>query len=160
MEHIPAIHAAKVGMRYPARVRARHESGLFLEIDLTLFAPGRSPRLPGQIEFGFTVDEARARELMLADRIEVTIVLPPQAGEHVVVSLPADPDWLTWNGGTVRQLAEQCRATGDWSLLPVLADALEEAGCTESELLARCRTSDAAEQDSLEWLVTLLATQE
>ena len=50
-----------------------------------------------------------------------------------------DPAWLAWNGRTVPQIAEriyQTRAFGD---LPVLADALEDAGCTDAELLTHLR---------------------
>ena len=49
------------------------------------------------------------------------------------------PSWLTWHGGTVVRLAEQVyhgRRTGD---LPVLADALEEAGCDNADILEHCR---------------------
>ncbi|HEY1188622.1 MAG TPA: hypothetical protein VGE74_13295 [Gemmata sp.] len=160
MEHIPAIHAAKVGMRYPARVRARHGSGLLLELDLTLLAPGRAPRLLAELGFHCTVGDVRARALPLGDRIDVVATRVPVGETRVEVSLPAEPDWLVWNGGTVRHLAQRCRATGDMSLLPVLADALEDAGCAELELLARCRAPDAPERDALEWLVELLAAQE
>jgi hypothetical protein len=49
------------------------------------------------------------------------------------------PSWLTWNDSAVRRLARHIyeeRAFGD---MPVLADALEEAGCTYEEMLAHCR---------------------
>ena len=48
--------------------------------------------------------------------------------DNLLVSLPADPAWLTWNNGTVRQLARRIRETGETVLMPILADALEEAG--------------------------------
>jgi hypothetical protein len=47
--------------------------------------------------------------------------------------------WLTANGGTVRQLAGALYDARDFAGLPVLADALEEAGCTDRDLLAHCR---------------------
>lgn len=40
---------------------------------------------------------------------------------------------------TVVQLARGIAATRDFAALPVLADALEEAGCTDKRLLAHCR---------------------
>src|SRR4029079_6223791 len=55
MEHIPAIHAAKVGMQYPGRVVALWEAGLDLELDLSRFAPGRDPRLLANFRFDRTV---------------------------------------------------------------------------------------------------------
>jgi hypothetical protein len=49
-----------------------------------------------------------------------------------------DPSWLSWKG-TVAQIArtiyEECR----WQDLPVLADALEDAGCEDREILDHCR---------------------
>jgi hypothetical protein len=57
-----------------------------------------------------------------------------------------DPAWLSWNGGTVAQLAqvayeERHLPSGelDAARLAVLADALEEAGCADPEILAHLR---------------------
>jgi hypothetical protein len=50
-----------------------------------------------------------------------------------------EPAWLRWGGGAVPRLAQAVRADGRFADLPVLADALEEAGCTDSELLAHLR---------------------
>jgi hypothetical protein len=58
----------------------------------------------------------------------------------------ADPAWLAWNHGTVRRLAEaayQERSLPEGTLsngrLAVLADALEEAGCADADLLGHLR---------------------
>jgi hypothetical protein len=51
----------------------------------------------------------------------------------------ADPAWLAWNGGTVVALAESIYQERAFDQLPVLADALEDAGCRDSDLLAHCR---------------------
>jgi hypothetical protein len=57
-----------------------------------------------------------------------------------------DPACLTWNEGTVKRLAEAAyeeRSLPDGTLdtvrLAVLADALEEAGCTDEEVLGHLR---------------------
>lgn len=47
-----------------------------------------------------------------------------------------DPGWLT---GTVVAIARQIDATGDFSAVPILADALEEAGCNAEPVLQCCR---------------------
>src|SRR5262249_62096077 len=54
--------------------------------------------------------------------------------------------WLSWDGGTVRELARSLyddRPSPDGTLdtcrLAVLADALEEASCTDAALLGHCR---------------------
>jgi hypothetical protein len=59
-----------------------------------------------------------------------------------------DPTWFTWNGSTVRRLAEAAynerqlpAGTLDVARLAVLADALEEAGCHDAGLLGHLRSA-------------------
>jgi hypothetical protein len=47
--------------------------------------------------------------------------------------------WLAWNDSQVLGLARAIRDEGCADALPILADALEEAGCTSADLLASCR---------------------
>jgi hypothetical protein len=47
--------------------------------------------------------------------------------------------WLRDNGGAVLQLARAIAAGADFAAMPVLADALEEAGCADADFLAYCR---------------------
>jgi hypothetical protein len=44
-----------------------------------------------------------------------------------------------WRSHTAVALARRAYEERDWSMLPVLADALEEAGCQDVELLQHCR---------------------
>lgn len=48
-------------------------------------------------------------------------------------------DWLTWNDRTVPKLAQTIYDDRRFDLLPILADALEEAGCGDADILAHCR---------------------
>jgi hypothetical protein len=57
-----------------------------------------------------------------------------------------NPAWLSWNGGAVRRLAQAAYVERnlpagelDPARLAVLADALEEAGCADPEILAHLR---------------------
>jgi hypothetical protein len=57
-----------------------------------------------------------------------------------------DPTWLAWNNRTVARIAEEASAARDPSSgalspahLAILADALEEAGCTNQAVLAHLR---------------------
>jgi hypothetical protein len=50
-----------------------------------------------------------------------------------------DPAWLQWNGGTVRKMAQAIYDDRAFDRLPILADALEEASCTNRDLLDHCR---------------------
>jgi hypothetical protein len=49
-----------------------------------------------------------------------------------------DPDWLAWNDGVIAQLATAIADEHDFTLLTVLGDALEDAGCADSEVLEHC----------------------
>jgi hypothetical protein len=50
-----------------------------------------------------------------------------------------DPEWLTWDGGTVPDLARAIDHERAFDRMPILADALEEAGCTDAAILDHCR---------------------
>jgi hypothetical protein len=47
--------------------------------------------------------------------------------------------WLRREGGVVRHLADSIAAEERYNELPILADALEDAGCAEAALLEHCR---------------------
>jgi hypothetical protein len=75
----------------------------------------------------------RAREEIVATlREEILGPAPPYRAE-------LDPGVLVWRGGVVGSLAHFIDAEGQYDALPVLADALEEAGCTDEEILSHCR---------------------
>jgi len=48
--------------------------------------------------------------------------------------------WLLWENGMIPQLAEAIYEDQDFHRLPILADALEEAGCTEVVILKHLRS--------------------
>jgi hypothetical protein len=49
------------------------------------------------------------------------------------------PAVVAWNGGTVPKLAAAIYEERAFDRLPVLADALEDAGCTDADVLGHCR---------------------
>jgi hypothetical protein len=51
----------------------------------------------------------------------------------------ADPQWLT---PTVVTLAQTIYADRAFDRLPILADALEDAGCDEADILTHCRADE------------------
>jgi hypothetical protein len=53
---------------------------------------------------------------------------------------PLDPAVPQWNGGAVLKLAEATYQERTFDRLPILADALEEAGCTDPAILDHCRS--------------------
>jgi hypothetical protein len=50
-----------------------------------------------------------------------------------------DRAWLAWNDGTVRKMALGIRERGRYGDLPILHDALLDAGCDNEEILDHCR---------------------
>ena len=51
------------------------------------------------------------------------------------------PDWLQYNNGLAAKVVSSVYQDHDFSGMPILADALEEAGCDAVRLLEHCRGS-------------------
>jgi hypothetical protein len=51
-----------------------------------------------------------------------------------------DPAWLAWDGGTVAALAQAIYEERAFYRMAILADALEDAGCDDAQILAHCRS--------------------
>jgi hypothetical protein len=93
---------------------------------------------------GPTTADARDREI-----VELAIEWNRQHGRAKI-----DHAWLNWNSGTVRRLAETIQQEHSFDRLPVLADALDEAGCANEDILTHCRQS--ANHDRTCWVVELI----
>jgi hypothetical protein len=65
-----------------------------------------------------------------------------------------DPAWLEWGGGTVRRLARGIAQERAFDRLPILGDALQEAGCEDPTILSHCRSAGPPAQES--WLIDLI----
>jgi hypothetical protein len=92
-----------------------------------------------------------------------------EGGEHASLlrdlfgPLPFRPetiksDWPAWQGGTIPQLAQAIYEERRFHDLPVLADALEEAGCDNADILAHCRQPGEHVRGC--WVVDLLLGKE
>jgi hypothetical protein len=80
-------------------------------------------------------------------------------------SVALDPAWPTWHGGSIPQLAQAIYDDRDLPSghldhhrLAVLADALEDAGCTDPEILGHCRGPGPHVRGC--WLIDLLLGKE
>jgi len=69
--------------------------------------------------------------------------------------LAADPVWLT---PTAQSLAAAIYADRAFDRLPILADALEEAGCTNVDVLLHCRQPEEHVRGC--WVVDLVLGKE
>ena len=63
-------------------------------------------------------------------------------------------EWLAWNDGTLRKIAQAIYEERAFDRLPILADALEDAGCDNADLLAHCRSDGEHVRGC--WVVDLL----
>jgi len=50
-----------------------------------------------------------------------------------------NPVWLIWNDRTIPRLARSMYRSGAFDQMPILADALEDAGCPDAGILSHCR---------------------
>jgi hypothetical protein len=90
--------------------------------------------------------KARARAPRYAERAVQCGLLHDLFGNPFRPPPPIDPRWLTWEAGTVKRLAQAAyderdlpAGTLDQDRLAVLADALEEAGCQDGQILGHLR---------------------
>jgi hypothetical protein len=65
-----------------------------------------------------------------------------------------DNVWLMWNCGTVPKLTQAIYDDRRFSDLPILADALEEASCTDADVLSHCRSEGPHVRGC--WVIDLL----
>jgi hypothetical protein len=65
-----------------------------------------------------------------------------------------DPAWLKWNRGAVPKLARSIYEERRFEEMSILPDALEEAGCTNTDLLEHCRADKPHARGC--WVVDLI----
>jgi hypothetical protein len=68
------------------------------------------------------------------------------------------PAWLMWHEGAIPRLAQAIYAERAFDRLPILADALENAGCDDANILAHCRQPGEHVRGC--WVVDLLLGKE
>jgi Clp amino terminal domain, pathogenicity island component len=120
--------------------------------------PPQTPRAKNVIEYG--VDEARNLHHNNVGTHHVLVGLLREVegvAAHVLMNFDLgldevraevqreaqrpliDPSWLNWSSGTVPKIARTIAEGQRWEIMPILADALEEAGCTDAETLSHLR---------------------
>jgi carbon storage regulator CsrA len=101
------------------------------------------------------------------DKVRLGLVVPKEKSVHrqeiwQILQEPwpratLDPDWLTWKDGSVLRLARTIADKGDYEARPILADALEDAGCADAAILDHCRTCGRDARRS--WVVDLILSR-
>jgi hypothetical protein len=69
-----------------------------------------------------------------------------------------NPNWLVWNDRTVPRIAQAIYDERAFDRMPVLGDALEDAGCQNADILNHCR-SDGPHVKGC-WVLDLLLSRE
>jgi hypothetical protein len=112
----------------------------------------------GRIREGYYSQTRWATQQEALAALDARILEMAGAWNRTYDPVTIDPAWLRWNEGTVRKIAETIRDTRDFGRLPVLADALEDAGCADAELLDHCRAGGPHVRGC--WVVDLLLRNE
>jgi hypothetical protein len=84
---------------------------------------------------GISVTSGRATLIRPCDVIEVARTVELQ----LVVRVPIDPAWLRWNDGLVTRLARGIDEGRRFEDMPILHDALLDAGCDNQDILDHCK---------------------
>jgi hypothetical protein len=121
-----------------------------------LFADGEISResvlaLAGKRDWALMADPAIHAALMWA-----TEVYYPNQLLHDIIGNPFRPSRVdaSWKTPTVQSIAEAIYPTDDFTRMPILADALEDAGCTDTGMLEHCRKKGEHMRGC--WVVDLL----
>jgi hypothetical protein len=100
-----------------------------------------------------------------AGRKRVASAAEQQAQVHILRDIFGNPfrlrpsrecvqTWITFNDSCALHIAEAAYMEGNFDRLPILGDALEEANCTDDDLLVHCRKPSAHVKGC--WVVDLL----
>lgn len=101
---------------------------------LAIDYPGRDP-----IIAGCTTHTMAADRLAEEQTIGQCSFLRDLFGPFLFRPITIDPGWLSWNDGTIPKLAQSIYDKRAFDRMPILADALEEAGCDDADILQHCR---------------------
>jgi hypothetical protein len=125
----------------------RYLTGAAPAHELALADPASAVRWAVQtlaaVVYRHNAERLGGRRATLAGRAELRAqcqVLRDVVGPLPFHTAAIEPRWLTWNHGTVPAVARHIYEERAFHDMPILADALEDAGCTDADLLTHCRT--------------------
>jgi hypothetical protein len=128
---------------YYAPLKERKEAG-----PATWAAWRAADCLLSSVNIGKVVELVKeALDLENADLAEPVVQTPLHSivrcvfGNPFSAPLPIQAAWLRWNDSTVLRIATGIYEERAFERLPVLADALLDAGCEDEDLIAHCRSA-------------------
>jgi hypothetical protein len=129
-------------------------------VDAAFFAADNAAHAAGE-HAAFLVEESSeglpAFTAGQAAEIAVQVSLLRDTFGNPFQPVTIDPSWRAWNGGTAVNLAAAIYADRAFDRLPLLADALEDAGCADPAILGHCRGGGKHVRGC--WVVDLLREQ-
>jgi hypothetical protein len=99
-----------------------------------------------------------ARGILRADELRAQADLACDVLGDIFCPVTIYPAWLSWHDGLPVSMARRMYDSRDFSDMPVLADALEEAGCRDADILGHCRSEGEHVRGC--WVVDLLLGKE
>jgi hypothetical protein len=92
-----------------------------------------------ELAFAVGFIAGRSRKARRAERATQASLLRCVFGNPFRPHAAVDPAVRAWQGGTVARLAQAIYDDRAFDRMPELADALEEAGCDDADILDHCR---------------------
>jgi hypothetical protein len=118
-----------------ASLQDLHEAGFeHAEVlNSPLFNPAWFTGVVGILRSGMPPEQERAEKLTQVNLLRCVVGNP-------YTPSGIDPAWLRWDRGAIPRMAEAIHRDRRCGDLSILADALEKAGCDDSDILGHCRT--------------------
>jgi hypothetical protein len=111
-------------------------------------------RTPGKDHRTQEAEDREAFEAGQAAEAAVQAILLRDIAGNPFKRSAVDPHWLAWNDSTVVKIARAIYEKRAIDRMPILADALEDAGCGDADILRHCR--EPGEHVRGCWVVDLL----
>jgi hypothetical protein len=120
-----------------------------------LLVPGQMRREAESVASWFREVGAEVAVFMTFEEGEPHVCSRPGAGSEPCSPIAFSSAWRTT---TALALARQMDESQDFSAMPILADALQDAGCDSAEILAHCRNPGPHARGC--WVVDLVLDRE
>jgi hypothetical protein len=131
-ENIPARVAMEAGLA------AMDPAGRRNPFDGNTYFPGNAEHATAAISQLKNVPANQANVVEQAECEVQSVLLRDVIGNPFRPAIMAQA-WLTWNDGTTRRIGQAIYGKRAFNRMPILADALEDAGCDNANILAHCR---------------------
>jgi len=123
------------------------DAGWYMDAYMGASVNATDPDAPAVLALALTMDNAQAAAVELCGPWAMALGVSPTVMTAILRDIFHTPyrgvvmraRWRRWNGGLVCKLAQTIYNDRAFDQLPILADALEEAGCNEVDILNHCR---------------------